>query len=277
MNTHLLYVPLPLRGVATTVKVVNTGCMSSALLATYVVLRDLTIYLVRSFIFRRHADQVTGLDVSFLLREIIGGHTVNRYQELVQSVIITKKNRLLSHDPSLQLVGTGRSAFAFRIENSNTVIKIFFPSCEYIAREEAEIYTLLEGIHYFPRIHEAGLNYVVMDYIEGDTLFDCITHGKAVTTDHIKEIDHALALASETGLNPSDIHLRNIFITSADEIKLIDVARYRQMKDCPQWSNLKKAHRQFYRKHFFLKKIPSSFLNAVAFLYKRGLIPSYRV
>lgn len=202
---------------------------------------------------------------------------LNTYKELVQSVIITKKNRLLSYDPSLQLVGTGRSAFAFRIKCSDKVIKIFFPSCEYIAREEAEIYTSLEGIHYFPCIHEAGLNYVVMDYIEGDTLFDCITHGRVITTDHIKEIDLALALASETGLNPSDIHLRNIFITPADEIKLIDVARYRQMKDCPQWSNLKKAHRQFYRKYSFLKKIPSFLLNAVAFLYKRGLIPSYRL
>ena len=200
---------------------------------------------------------------------------MNTYQELVHSVVITKKNRLKSFDPSLQLVGTGRSAFAFRIKSSNKVIKIFFPACEYIAKEEAEIYRSLEGIHYFPCIYEAGLNYVVMDYIEGETLFDCMTHGKVVTNDHIKEIDLALALASETGLNPSDIHLRNIFITSADEIKLIDVARYRQMKDCKQWSNLKKAHRQFYRKGF--KKIPSPLLNAVAFLYKRGLIPSYRI
>lgn len=201
---------------------------------------------------------------------------LNNYEELVRSVVITKKNRLVSYDPSLQLVGTGRSAFVFRIESSNEAIKVFFPSCEYIAKEEAEIYKSLEGIQYFPCIYEAGLNYVVMDYVEGETLFDCMTHGKVVTNDHIKEIDVALALASETGLNPSDIHLRNIFITPANEIKLIDVARYRQRKDCKQWSNLKKAYRQFYRTSFF-KKIPSPLLNVVAFLYKRGLIPSYRV
>ncbi|PIC64633.1 serine/threonine protein kinase [Sporosarcina sp. P13] len=201
---------------------------------------------------------------------------MSTYLELVNSVIINKKNRLISCDPSLQIVGIGRSAFVFRVKSSNKAIKVFFPDFAYIAREEAEIYTSLEDIQYFPSIYETGLNYVVMDYIEGDTLFECITQGKMITVDHIKEIDHALLLASKRGLNPSDIHLRNIIITPDDEIKLIDVARYRQIKDCRQWSDLKNAYCQFYRKYFFMKKVPSSLLNTVAFLYKKGLILSYR-
>ncbi|MCZ2259745.1 protein kinase family protein [Sporosarcina sp. G11-34] len=201
---------------------------------------------------------------------------MGNYLELVNSVIINKKNRLISHDKSLKLVGTGRSAFVFRMRSSNKAIKVFFPDFTHIAKEEAEIYKLLQDINYFPSIYETGLNYVVMDYVDGYTLFECMTHGRIITSDHINEIDYALSLASDLGLNPSDIHLRNIFITSTDEIKLIDVARFRQMKDCRQWSNLKKAHRQFYRKRFFLKKIPYPFLNIVAFLYKKGLIPYYR-
>lgn len=202
---------------------------------------------------------------------------MSMYQELVNSVVINKKNRLMDFNPFLHLVGTGRSAFVFRIESSNKAIKVFFPDSVYIAKEEAEIYRSLKNIPYFPCIYETGANYVVMDYVERDTLFDCMTNGRVITEAHIKEIDHALALASSTGLNPSDIHLRNIFITPDDEIKLIDVARYRQKKDCKQWGNLKKAHRQFYCKRFFSKKVPSSFLNTVAFLYKKGLIPSYRL
>lgn len=202
---------------------------------------------------------------------------MSMYQELVDSIIINKKNRLLGYNPSLQLVGTGRSAFVFRIMSSNKAIKVFFPGSSYIAKEEAEVYQSLTSIRYFPSIYETGANYVVMDYIEGETLFDCMTNGRLITEVHIKEIDHALSLASNTGLNPSDIHLRNIFITPDDQVKLIDVARYRQKKNCKQWSNLKKAHRQFYQKRFFWKKVPSSFLNAIAFLYKKGLIPSYRL
>ncbi|ARK24209.1 serine/threonine protein kinase [Sporosarcina sp. P37] len=202
---------------------------------------------------------------------------MNNYLELVNSVIINKKNHLISSDSSLKLVGTGRSAFVFRIQSSSKAIKVFFPNSAYIAEEESEIYNLLQEVDYFPTIYESGLNYIVMDYIEGHTLFECMTHGIHITSDHIKETDYALSLASELGLNPSDIHLRNIIITPNNKIKLIDVARYRQQKNCKQWRDLKKAHHQFYCKRFFLKKIPYSFLNIVAFLYKKGLIPFYRL
>ncbi|PIC71198.1 serine/threonine protein kinase [Sporosarcina sp. P16b] len=199
------------------------------------------------------------------------------YQELVQSIVVNKKNRLIDFHPSMQLVGTGRSAFVFRIKFSNKAMKVFFSNFEHIAKEEAEIYLSLKDIQYFPRIYEAGANYLVMDYVEGNTLFDCLTNGRLITEAHIEEIDYALSLATDAGLNPSDIHLRNILITPDNRVKLIDVARYRQKKDCKQWSNLKKAHRQFYQKRFFWKKVPSSFLIGVAFLYKKGLIPSYRL
>lgn len=201
---------------------------------------------------------------------------MSTYQELVNSVIINNKNRLISYDKSLKHIGTGRSAFVFKIRSSNISIKVFFPIYIQIAKEEAEIYKVLQDNPYFPSIYETGLNYIAMDYIEGYTLFECLTHGKVITSAHINEIDHALSLASNLGLNPSDIHLRNIFITSNNEIKLIDVARYRQKKDCKQWGNLKKAYRQIYHKYFFLKKIPSSFLNIIAFLYKKRFIPFFQ-
>lgn len=201
---------------------------------------------------------------------------MSNYVELVNTIIINKKNRLISADNSLELIGTGRSAFVFRIKSSDKAIKVFFPDYIHLAKEEAEIYKSLQEIHYFPSIYEAGLNYIVMDYIDGATLFECMTSGIIITSTHINEIDAALSWASDLGLNPSDIHLRNILITSKGEIKLIDVARYRQVKDCRQWCNLKKAYRQFYRKRFFLKKIPYPILNTVAFLYKKGLIPYYR-
>lgn len=201
---------------------------------------------------------------------------MSQYRALANTVIMNKKNRLICYDDSLTLVGTGRSAFVFRIASSDKAIKLFFPEFTNIAQEEAEIYKTLNGIRYFPTIHETGLNYIVMDYIEGNTFFECLTRGKHVTSDHLKEVDLALSLASSRGLNPSDIHLRNIIIASNDEIKLIDVARYRQVKVCHQWSHLKKAHQKIYSNPYFLKKIPAPLLNTAAFLYKKGVIPFFR-
>lgn len=195
------------------------------------------------------------------------------YQELANTVVISpKKNRLLHYDDSLKLVGTGRSAFVFRINNSSKAIKVFFPNYTYIAKEEADIYIALHDISYFPTVYDSGLNYIVMDFIEGRTLFECVNQGIPITAEHIKEIDAALLLASNRGLNPSDIHLRNIFITSSNDIKLIDVARFRQTKDCTQWSDLKSAYVLYYKKRYFPKKIPAPVMNTVAFFYKKQLI-----
>ncbi|MBK3494992.1 protein kinase family protein [Viridibacillus sp. YIM B01967] len=202
---------------------------------------------------------------------------MDTYETLSSTVIIDKKNRLMSYSNSLKLIGTGRSAFVFKVKSSNKAIKIFFPNFTHIAKEEAEVYQILQGITHYPSIYDVGFNYIVIDYVEGYTLFECITHGKAITSSHIKEIDYALSLASARGLNPSDIHLRNIIIASNGEIKLIDVARFRQTKDCKQWHNLKKAYRRHYHKRYFPKKVSATILNKIAFLYKKGLIPTYRI
>ncbi|WP_210468745.1 protein kinase family protein [Sporosarcina sp. 6E9] len=200
---------------------------------------------------------------------------MNNYQVLANSVIINKKNRLVSHDDSLKHIGTGRSAFVFKIKSCNKAIKVFFPEFIDIAKEEAEIYQMLQNIAYYPSIYDAGLNYIVIDYIEGSTLFECVSQGKFIQPTHIKEIDYALSLAIEQGLNPSDIHLRNLFISKNDEIIIIDVARFRQNKKCRQWHDLKKTYYRLYLKRFFPKKISTIYLNIVAFLYKKGLFPSY--
>lgn len=199
------------------------------------------------------------------------------YQALANTVVIDKKNRLIRYDDSLELVGTGRSAFVFRINASNRAIKVFFPAFISIAKEEAEIYKILQNIPYYPVMHDFGLNYIVIDYIEGLTLFECLAQGEIITRAHIKEIDFALSLARDRELNPSDIHLRNIFITADGKIKMIDVARFRQRKHCRQWHDLKKAYNQYYRKRFIPKKIAVWQLNMIAFLYKKRLLPSYRI
>ncbi len=199
------------------------------------------------------------------------------YQALANTVVIDKKNRLIRYDDSLELVGTGRSAFVFKINASNRAIKVFFPAFISIAKEEAEIYKILQNIPYYPVMHDFGLNYIVIDYIEGLTLFECLAQGEIITRAHIKEIDFALSLARDRELNPSDIHLRNIFITADGKIKMIDVARFRQRKHCRQWHDLKKAYNQYYRKRFFPKKIAVWQLNMIAFLYKKRLLPSYRI
>lgn len=193
------------------------------------------------------------------------------FEKLAQSVVIGNKcNRplIIGYDDSLTLAGVGRSAFVFKIQHTNKVIKVFFPEHQHLAKEEAEVYKDIQHIDYYPVLYEVGMNYIVIDYIDGYTFFECLTKGIEITEEEIKKVDLALTLARKQGLNPSDIHLRNILITSTKEIILIDVARFRQLKTCNQWLDLKIAFYRFYTKRFFPKKIPAFILNCIAALYK---------
>ncbi|MFZ3579322.1 protein kinase family protein [Virgibacillus sp. DJP39] len=200
---------------------------------------------------------------------------LNSTVELANSVRFKiNKNDISVSDKNstLELIGAGRSAVVFKIQFTDKALKVFFPNCTDIAKEEAAVYKILEGNPYYPTLYEAGENFLLIDYIEGDTLFECLSKGIKLTQKTIKETDYALFLAREAGLNPSDIHLRNIILTPGGKVKLIDVARFRQVKDCQQWTDLKKVFFTWYNKTYFPKKIPVSMLNTIAYLYKKKIL-----
>ncbi|WP_071393636.1 serine/threonine-protein kinase [Bacillus tuaregi] len=182
-------------------------------------------------------------------------------------MILTGKHK------DLEFVGAGRSAYVFRIKTTEKVIKVFFPAFTEVAKEEAGIYRALQGVDDYPSLYAAGENYIVIDYLRGMTFFECLSSGHRIEPKHIKAVDDALNLARQRGLNPSDIHLRNILLTSNGDIKLIDVARFRQQKDCHQWEDLKKAYYQYYQKGLFPKKMPVWLLNRIADVYKKRWLP----
>ncbi|MFB5661860.1 protein kinase family protein [Alteribacillus sp. HJP-4] len=201
---------------------------------------------------------------------------VKSYSELADSVVFVGKGSrtwLVSKDDQLDLIGKGRSAFAFRIRGTNKVLKLFFPEYEHIAAEESEIYAALEGLPFYPELYGTGKNFIVLEFVDGHTLFECLRFGLPVSETDLEQVDQALDLARRKGLNPSDIHLRNILITRQGTVKIIDVARYRQTKECSQWDDLKNAFTRFYKKRYCPKRIPALFLHLIAAMYKRNILP----
>ncbi|WP_404431732.1 protein kinase family protein [Sutcliffiella horikoshii] len=198
------------------------------------------------------------------------------YQQLAESVVFkrTQKNVAVEsyNVKQLTMAGSGRSAYVFKLKNTKKVLKVFYPPFEHLAKREAKIYKKLEGISYFPVMHASGENYIVIDYIDGLTLFECLVKGKHIDENVLDEVDHAILLAKNRGLNPSDIHLHNILITSDGKVKLIDVVRFEQVKQCSQWDDLKRGYYKYYKKRIFPRKLPSKLLLMIAFFYKRNLL-----
>lgn len=195
---------------------------------------------------------------------------MNRY-EIYANVSFEQdvhETRVIAYHQDLELHGIGRSAAVFRIKDTRLVIKVFFPDYTHIASEEAVIYRTLEGLPQFPHLYEVGPTYIVIDYIEGKTLFECLTKGIWIDSAYIEQVDAALIKARQLGLTPSDVHLRNIILTPEGRIYLIDLARFRQGQRVDhQWEDLKRMYR-FYRLRFVPKRYPERLLNGIAYLYR---------
>ncbi|WP_142420063.1 protein kinase family protein [Shouchella clausii] len=145
---------------------------------------------------------------------------------------------------------------------------MFYPPFEHLAMEEARNYEKVAGISFFPRLYEAGEGYLVMDFISGKTFFDCLAEGVAITKDHVAQVDKALELARRAGLNPSDIHLHNLLLTETGAVRLIDIARFSQKKQCTQWQDLKRGYERHYGQRYFPKRVPKWLMRIVAYFYQ---------
>lgn len=199
--------------------------------------------------------------------------SVSSYESLAQLAQNAGKlnigDQLHSPYGVLTLIGIGRSAYAFRIDGSDLVMKVFYDEFRSLAKKETRIYRKLDGLGFFPLIHASGEGYFVMDYVAGNTFFDCLSKGIIVEEAHIHKVDEALESVRKRGLNPSDVHLRNIILTPDKQVKIIDVARFEQTITCMQWRDLKRSYFKWYKKRFFPRKWPKFILNTIAACYKR--------
>ncbi|WP_078429727.1 serine/threonine protein kinase [Alkalihalobacterium alkalinitrilicum] len=188
---------------------------------------------------------------------------------LANSVKFDHRMSIVAKDENLELIGTGKSAAVFKVSSTKLAIKVFYPQYTNLANVEADIYRKLNGIDYYPTLHADGPNYVVIDLIEGNTLYSCLNKGIEVHEKVINEVDNALRFAKKRGLNPSDVHLKNIFITPDSAVRIVDVARFTQEAPCPKWKDTKKAYYKFYRRGILPKKMPTFLLDTIGRIYRK--------
>ncbi|WP_181347037.1 serine/threonine protein kinase [Thalassobacillus sp. CUG 92003] len=182
------------------------------------------------------------------------------------------QTHVISQPAELQLIGQGRSAAVFKLPDAAQAIKVFYPGYEYLAMKEADVYQRLAHHHAYPELREAGDGYLVLEYLDGTTFYDCLRTGIPITPRMVSMVDEALEYARSKGLNPSDIHLKNIIFTTDQTVKVIDVVRFTQHKNCPHWSDLKKAYFAYYQRRFFPKRYPKLIMELVIRLYRKRLL-----
>src|SRR5690625_710044 len=97
----------------------------------------------------------------------------------------------------LQLIGQGRSAAVFRRVGSMRAVKVFYSGQQDLAEKEGKIYEQLSKHVYYPELFEVGDGYLVIEYLEGMTLYDCLVSGVPITPRMVTMVDEALNRSEE--------------------------------------------------------------------------------
>jgi serine/threonine protein kinase len=147
---------------------------------------------------------------------------------------------------SLRCVGIGTDAavfrhiavpkYAFKVYANEKIPKIYI---------EQKVYQQLRESPFFPKFYDAGDNFLVLSYEQGTTLYDCLLQGVHIPKQVIKDVDAARGYISERGLNPRDIHLRNILLQNR-RVKIIDLSEFMEQGNDFRWEYLKKGYEKYY-------------------------------
>jgi hypothetical protein len=163
---------------------------------------------------------------------------------------------------SLSCIGIGTDAAVFTCDHApGYAYKVYSDLAVGKKEVERKVYEQLQGIPYFPVYYGEGSNYIVLSHERGITLTDCLIEGIPVPEQAIQDVEEARELVRSRGLNPRDIHLKNILLQDG-RAKVLDVSEYVQEGNDKRWEHLVWAYRNFYPS-FEGRKVPAWMLDMV--------------
>ncbi|CAM4387664.1 serine/threonine protein kinase [Paenibacillus endophyticus] len=146
----------------------------------------------------------------------------------------------------LRCIGIGTDAAVFyHSDTPNYAYKVY--SMQALAKKEVEegIYKRLKGSPYFPECFGAGPNYLVLSFEQGITLYNCLLQGVHVPEQVVQDVEEAREFVRSQGLNPRDIHLKNILLQEGRG-KVLDVSEYIKEGNDSRWEHLVWGYKHFY-------------------------------
>ncbi|MER2172745.1 MAG: serine/threonine protein kinase [Psychrobacillus psychrodurans] len=146
----------------------------------------------------------------------------------------------------LKCIGVGTDAAVFQsLSAPDYAFKLFAKDRVNKVKVEANVYHILGDSPFFSTCFASYDEYLVLSYEEGKTLFDCILQGIHIPEQVVNDVENAREYVRNKGLNPRDIHLKNILLQNG-RAKIIDVSEYVLPGNDYRWEHLKKGYEQYY-------------------------------
>ena len=166
------------------------------------------------------------------------------------------------------LIGKGNYAGVFTHENYPEFVVKVYGRDVYGVKKEAQVYRKL-GVHpaYSQLFHE-GKTYLILKRLTGVTLYDAIQRGIKIPEQVIKDVNAALDYATSQGLNPYDVHGKNVMMKDGRGY-VVDISDFYKEGFDKKWTDLVKAYYTFYP---FIDKyhirLPYPLLNVIRKAYR---------
>lgn len=143
-------------------------------------------------------------------------------------------------------IGVGTDAAVFQSGNfPEYAFKVYAEGKKDKLEAEAKVYGHIGQSPYFSTCYGRDERMLVLKFEEGPTLFDCLLQGIYVPERVMMDVEKARDYIREIGLNPRDIHLKNIILQNG-RAKLLDVSEYIKPGNDFRWEHLKKAYEEYY-------------------------------
>lgn len=153
------------------------------------------------------------------------------------------------YSDDLTCIGVGTDAAVFRSDRAPAyAFKLYAEDKVSKIEIEKEVYNKIGHSPYFATCYGASEKFLVLSYEEGTTLFECLLRGIHVPEQAIQDVENAREYIRNIGLNPRDIHLKNVLLHNGRAI-ILDVSEYVLSGNDFRWEHLKKAYDEFY--HLF--------------------------
>ncbi|WP_462409313.1 protein kinase family protein [Neobacillus sp. Marseille-QA0830] len=172
-------------------------------------------------------------------------------QELLPHIHLSTENpfepiQVRNQSNHWKTIGKGNYAGVFAHPSyPDYVVKVYGRNHEEIYKE-IEVYKKLGSHPAFSFLYTHGDHYLVLKMIPGITLFDAVIKGQQIPENVIKDVDQGLEYARTKGLNPYDVHGKNVVVHKGRGY-IVDVSDFYKQGHDKKWDDLKKAYYKVYR------------------------------
>lgn len=161
-------------------------------------------------------------------------------------------------------IGIGNYAAVFSHDSKpEWVVKVYGRNPEEL-KKEIQVYNTLGDHESFSTLLGYGDHFLVLKKLEGITLFNAIVKGIQIPESVINDVDKGLNYARSVGLNPFDVHGKNVVMNKGRGY-IVDVSDFYKQGYCSKWVDLKKAYYKLYKPIFYKwhPPIPFFFVDSV--------------